>query len=202
MGKTVNKGRSMKLFGVQQNPGTDPCAVDSDNTYNTDVFSYRVRNFHGAGRSELVDFSSDHTNLRFQDGVGTSMSEIDVDTKMRQGAEWHPRGRQQLSARVYHAVPNLSRGKSRADESGAAMFGEVSHDRSTALSGVSVDRMEPVSQAHKEVQNPDHIIPQWTRSGDDTRQATRTLAYVGSDGNRRETPANPWTQSQYRSGSA
>jgi hypothetical protein len=179
----------MKLFDIQQTPGSDECAVDAENAYNRDVFSYRVNNYRGAGRDALVEFASPHTNLRFSDGAGAPKGGIDVESQIRNGAEWHARGRRQLQARVYHAVPDMSRGKIQDD---TQKIGDVTHDRMTALSGVTVDRFEPVGDAHRDAQNADHIVPSWTRSGDDTRQATRTLAYVSAQGFRRETPASPW----------
>lgn len=184
----------MKLFDVQENLGNDDCAINGRNTLNENIRNYTFDNFHGDGRNrdKLLDFTKDHNNLRFTDGYVPGGA-IDKDTEFRTTNEWHQRGRQQLPARIYHAVPDLSRGDVQ-DDSGVRA-GETTFDKASSLAGVSIDRFVPlIPQKEREVQDPNNIVSSdWVRGGQSTRDLTRTVAFITSDGFRRETPVAPWT---------
>jgi hypothetical protein len=180
----------MKLFDVQNNAGNDQCAIAARDVANTGVFSYTFNSHPTTDRGKLLDFSSRHSNLRFRDGYVPQQT-IDESSGLRLLHEWHTRGRQQLSTRVYHAAPDLSRGDVKDDS--AVRTGEVTFDRADALSGVSIDRFQPlIPGKQREVQDPRTIMSDGVRGGQNTRDLTRTVAYVAADGYRRETPASPW----------
>ena len=180
----------MKLFDVHQNLGEDRCSIDARDTANGDVFAYTFAGRPGADSGAALEFSSKHSNLRFHDGYVPGQT-VDTDTELRSPGQWHERGRQQLAPRVYFAAPDLSRGDVKDDSE--VRLGEVTFDRADALSGISIDRFAPLLPAkQREVQDPRTIVSDGVRGGQNTRDITRTVAYVAADGYRRETPASPW----------
>lgn len=185
-------GARVRLFDMQQTLGADQCAVDAERQYNTEAFKYQIRNLRGLDRDTLLDFSADHVNLRFKDGYVAPPDAIDTDTSVRIGKEWYPRGKQQLPSRIYHAVPDMTRGQI---QDVSKVIPESTAGREQSLAGVQIDRFEPLlPNIASEVQNPEHIVPDaWTRGGEDTRASMRTVAYITADGFRRESPGAPYT---------
>lgn len=175
-----------ELFDIQARPGYDACAVDAENDYNRNIYGRTLYNTYGSERDALIGFSSGSRNLRFGDGVGEAPPDkVDDSSKLRHGYGWHPRGKNQLKTRVYQASADLSGANiDKMPEEPAITWGDSTFNRSSALSGVTIDRFEPlIPDIHKEVQNPDHIVPTaWVRGGQDTRTQTRTLSYIGAQG--------------------
>lgn len=181
---------SKRLFFDLHRPTDDKCAYTVEEDQNKSLFDYNVYNYFGKGIKNLVDFTSDHVNLRFGDGVNglASPETIDTDSAFRNDKKWTPRGVQQLPVRTYHAVPDLSGGSvhdTKGEETVA--WGDATFNRSTALSGVFLEQQfEPLVPALRgEVQDPSHIVEPWTRGGDHTREASRSLAFIQSQGYQR-----------------
>ena len=179
-----------KLFFELHRPTDDKCYATVEEDYNKSHFDYNVYNYFNQPRKDLLDFSSDHVNLRFGDGVNglPSADTVDVDSTLRNGKKWTPRGVQQLAVRTYHAVPDLSGGSVRdTDAENKLVLGDQTFDRSMALSGVHIEQqyqpMMPILQS--EVQDATHIVEPWTRGGDNTREASRSLAFIQSQGYQR-----------------
>lgn len=173
-----------KLFDLRRGLGDDACGVAADEEANESILGYDVLNTYGAGaeRERLIDFSSGQTNLRFRDGVGGTPAPrvIDTSTALRQFDAWHPRGRQQLPNRIFHANGDLARGNpDLIDADTAVAYGaDTTFSRHDALAEVSIDRFHPAAPA--DVQRDEHIIESWwVRGGENTREAARTLARVG-----------------------
>lgn len=175
-----------ELFDIQSRPGSDPCAIDADREYNDNIHGRSMYNTFGSSRESLIGFTSDSRNLRFGDGVGEAPPEhVDQSSELRHGYGWHSRGKVQLNPRVYQGPADLSGAniESMAEEP-SIIWGESTFNRHSALSGVTIDRFDPlVSELEKNIQDPEHIVPTaWVRGGQDTRAETRTLSFVGSQG--------------------
>eukprot|EP00873_Tetraselmis_striata_P043789 jgi/Tetstr1/464053/TSEL_008858.t1 len=181
---------SSRLFYNMNRPTDDKCAYTVEEDQNRSQFDYSTYNYFNQKRDNLVDFTSQHVNLRFGDGVnGLAPAEtIGVDSAFRNDKKWTPRGAQQLAVRTYHAVPDLT-GGSVHDTKGeeAVAWGDASFNRSTALSGVFIEQQfQPLLPALKgEVQDATHIVEPWTRGGDNTREASRSLAFIQGQGYQR-----------------
>ena len=184
--RITSSAPASEFFDIQARPGYDSCAVESDNEYNRSLQGRALYNTYGSDRDTLIGFSSGSRNLRFGDGVGQSPPDmIDEASRLRHGYGWHPRGRNQLKARVYQGPADLSGGYlDRVDEETGVSRGDSTFDRHTALAGVSIDRFDPLlPDMQRNVQNHEHIVPTaWVRGGQDTRAQTRTLSYIGSQG--------------------
>lgn len=181
---------SKRLFFDLHRPAYDECTYTVEEDQNKSHFDYNTYNYFHQEKNKLVDFSSDHPNLRFGDGVNglASPETIDLDSAFRNDKKWTPRGIQQLPVRTYHAVPDLSGGAvhdTKGEETVA--WGDATFNRSTALSGVFIEQQyEPlVKTLQGEVQDPSHIVEPWTRGGDNTREASRSLAFIQSQGYQR-----------------
>lgn len=175
-----------ELFDIQSRPGTDPCAVSADNEYNQNIHGHSMYNSFGSTRDSLIGFTSDSRNLRFGDGVGEAPPDhVDHSSELRHGYGWHSRGKVQLTPRVYQGPADLSGANLEVmPEEPGLMWGESTFNRHSALSGITIDRFDPlVPELKKEIQDPEHIVPTaWVRGGQDTRAETRTLSFVGAQG--------------------
>jgi hypothetical protein len=189
MGSAAPPGQPSSLFQLAQRAAYDDCALAEIDRVNRDASGYTFAALPPGGPDKPQDFALQHPNLRFLDGyVAPAM--VDEDTELRLRFGWHPRGRQQLFPRTYQAGPDMSRGELR-DET--TLYPEMAAPGQGGGGGPEVDRFEPlIPERRKDVQDPEHIIPSaWQRGGEDTRSATRTLAYVTSEGLRRESAAGP-----------
>jgi hypothetical protein len=175
-----------ELYDIQARPGSDTCAVDAEVEYNRGIYGRTMYNPYGSARDTLIGFSSGSRNLRFGDGVGEAPpAQVDESSLLRHGYGWNPRGKNQLKTRTYQAPADLSAANiDKVPDEAGIMWGDSTFDRHSALSGVTIDRFEPLlPDLEKEVQNADHIVPTaWVRGGQDTRTQTRTLSYVGDRG--------------------
>ena len=177
---------AQELFDLQARPGSDPCAVDAEREYNDGIYGHTLYNTFGSARDTLIGFSSGSRNLRFGDGVGeTPPDMVDESSQLRHGYGWHPRGKNQLNPRVYQGPADLSGANiDLMSEEPGLTWGDSTFNRHSALSGITIDRFEPLlPDLQSEVQNPEHIVPTaWVRGGQDTRTQTRTLSYIGAQG--------------------
>jgi hypothetical protein len=175
-----------ELFDIQSRPGTDPCTVSAENEFNQNIYGRSVYNSFGSSRDSLIGFASDSRNLRFGDGVGeTPPDQVDQSSQLRHGYGWHSRGKVQLTPRVYQGPADLSGANlEMMPEEPGVVWGESTFNRHSALSGITIDRFEPlVPELKKDIQDPEHIVPTaWVRGGQDTRAETRTLSFVGAQG--------------------
>lgn len=185
-----------KLFDLNQSIGDDDCALQSRDLFNESGFDYRVQNFYGKERDRLIDFATEQTNLRFQEGYGTPTSAvIDESSKIRHDFGWSARGRTSLATRIYQAVPNLSHGVPNPDVE-SDMF-HVKHDMvSRVVMESDLSRFIPLIEPIKEkVQNPDNIVPSaWVHGGADTRGQLREPEYLLQNGFRQDPATGVWTR--------
>lgn len=116
--------------------------------------------------------------MRKWDGYGWSSSEVDGDTELRLEARaTHPRSRMQLNARVFCAVPALSRASADPEvESRLILHGSADTRNARGydpIGEVDFDRFDPgVSPV-----SVDHIVPVWTVGGDSSRDIARSRKF-------------------------
>ena len=189
-------GDGGKLFDIRPRTADDECAVEARDLFNQSGFDYRVKNFFDKDRENLIGFSSDQTNLRFQDGYGTPTPEvIEESSKIRNEFGWSARGRTPLSARIYQGVPDLSHGVPNPDQE-SDMF-HVKHDITTRLVMESdLSHFDPLIDPIRDtVQSPDHIVPSaWVNGGEDTRGRLREPEYLKRNGFSQDPVTGVWTR--------
>lgn len=189
-------GDGVKLFDMRPRTADDECAVEARDLFNQSGFDYRVQNFFDKDRENLIDFSSDQTNLRFQDGYGTPTGEVIEDSsKIRNEFGWSARGRTALPTRIYQGVPDLSHGVPNPDQESDILH--VKHDITTRVVMESdLSNFEPlIDPIRKTVQSADHIVPSaWVNGGEDTRGRLREPEYLKRNGFSQDPETGVWTR--------
>ena len=185
-----------KLFDLRQRTADDVCAVDSRDTFNRSGFDYRVTNFFDQDRNSLIGFSSEQTNLRYQEGYGTPTAEvIEESSKIRNDFGWNARGRIPLTTRTYQGVPDLSHGTPNPDTESDIFH--VKHDIvSRVVMESDLSRFEPLIDPIKDtVQDPAHIVPTaWVNGGEDTRGRLREPEYLEQNGFVKDPVTGVWNR--------
>lgn len=185
-----------KLFDIRPRTGDDECAVEARDLFNQSGFDYRVQNFFGKDRDNLIGFASDQTNLRFQDGYGTPTPDvIEESSKIRNEFGWSARGRTPLTTRIYQGVPDLSHGVPNPDQE-TDLF-HVQHDITTRVVMESdLSNFEPLIEPIRgTVQDPDYIVPSaWVNGGEDTRGRLREPEYLARNGYVQDPATGVWSR--------
>lgn len=93
----------------------DSCALYAKDLENQSIAEYMTFNpfvteCTSQDPTKVKEFASKHPNLRFRDGFGVASCAVDGDSHLRYDSELRIAERQQLSTRVFHAVPNFARG--------------------------------------------------------------------------------------------
>lgn len=192
----VNTKENVKLFSIPHRPTDDECAKDAKDTFNQSGFDYSITNFYDASRQSLIDFSSDQTNLRFQQGFGTPVSSaMDDSSKIRDEFGWNPRGRVQLNTRIYGAVPNLSHGTPNPEQESSlwhVKYDMVNREITEVDTSRFVPLIQPISQS---IQDPKHIVPsEWVNGGEDTRGRLRDPEYLVKNGFVQDPVSGVWVR--------
>lgn len=180
----LKQNEKVKLFTIPHRPNDDDCAQDAKILYNQSGFDYSMANFYGADRKDLIEFSSDQTNLRFQQGFGTPVASVmDESCRIRDDVGWNPRGKVQLTSRIYGAVPNLSHGTPNPDQESSMWH--VKHDVvNREITEIETSRFVPlIDPISRSIQDPKHIVPtEWVNGGEDTRGRLRDPEYLKQNG--------------------
>lgn len=104
---------NMPVFVDGSRLSQDACALKAREFQNQAIIDYNTFNFYPAvtNNSELETAALNNRNLRYRIGVGIADSYlIDKDSELRFQKDVRPPERNQLCTRVFHAIPNLSRG--------------------------------------------------------------------------------------------
>ena len=109
----------MKYFDSGNRLSMDPCAIQARDYENQSVVDYNTYNFFTNGDAscdsaakKAREMALEYPNMRFRNGYGVADGcVIDQDSGVRiQSQNLRPKDPQQLSSRVFQAVPNLGRG--------------------------------------------------------------------------------------------
>lgn len=104
----------MTYFNWENRLNQDKCAQEARERENNEFLKYNQWNFYGDCKetnAKLNEFASKYPNLRFKKGYGNSDAcTIDENSKMKMVPPSHGPERRTFDMRVFHAVPNLSRG--------------------------------------------------------------------------------------------
>ena len=145
--------------------------------------SYTTMNFYNDNSRQKFMKSLDNVGMsatKNRDGYG---SQVDTESNLMKSSMTNDKNPQQLSTRPYN-VPYMGAGETHIVQpevysklvSGAETRVKKASD---ALSGVSIDRFIPmVPCLAKNIQNTDHIIPEyWIRGGESSRAYIQNVDY-------------------------
>lgn len=145
--------------------------------------SYSTTNFYNDASRQKYMKSLDNVGMsatKNRDGFG---SNVDTESNLMKSAITNDKMPQQLSTRPYN-VPYMGAGEThivQPDVYSHLMSGAETRVKkaSDALSGVSIDRFIPmVPCLAKNIQNTDHIIPEyWIRGGESSRAYIQNVDY-------------------------
>lgn len=179
----------MSLFDQRNRLGEDGCALDARERGNSEISTYTTFNLYPDGElcepnnAKVKDFALENY-MRVGGGYGvTDACFVDTDTDIRQPKLTTDRGRTQLYARMFQAVPDFSHGQPQPTRESAIMQGtDTSYERPCEANHTDRVFMPMIPCLSAEVQNPAHIVPPWTRGGDSTRDTLRQEEFLRKNG--------------------
>ena len=179
----------MKLFDKEHRVGSDTCATNAKLEQNKEIENYMLFNMYKTNIpncdkpiDKLQDFATNN-HMIVKDGYGVSSScKVDNDSQVRTHNMTNDRSRTQLFSRIFQAVPNLGRGEVNVEAESMIQQGENQYNDFECL-GQPFDVFTPMLPCLKEsIQDPNHIIPQWVRGGESTRDTLKQKEFLEKNG--------------------
>lgn len=169
------------LFDGLNSLTDDKCAVETRTKQNRAAAALQVDNQRGSSKERSKEFAQQHRNLRSWDGYGVDTSRIDVDSKFRNEQIWtNDPFKTQLNTRTFTAVPNLWRGRAMPDTESVLQNGQDT--TSKKMCNPLTEKQFPVFHPTLLPVCTKHIVPQWTRGGDSSREIARSPDFMKSLG--------------------
>lgn len=175
--------------------GNDKCWVDGQIKQSEKINDYQLFNPY---KTNVPECSESEKKVRefmienkknYKEGYGmTNSCHVDDDSKMRTDEKvlTHGKCKNQLSSRLFQAVPDLSRGGFESLLESRLTQGQSTglHKSCEVTSGKGFDTMTPLLPClKKEVQNVEHIVPEkWVRGGEHTRDHIKQKDFLESNG--------------------
>ena len=173
----------MKKFSNEGRLYNDDCYVETRDVQNEKLNNLYISNFINCGcdTKTLDEFRLSEPNIFYKDGYGfTDNCGVDNDSDLRFSKMTQLKCRNQLRTRVYHAVPYRGRGSTVPVVESKLITGEdTSAPKScNTLADIYIDRFTPMLPCVEQIQKPNHIVYEWTRGGDPSRQLVRNREYL------------------------
>ncbi len=177
-------------FDAVNGLGSDVCAIEAREAQNQGVTTYvtsYLRPDATCDARESASARAIETRSRAQwMGYGMDTCRVDEDSALRQapGGLTNLRGRQQLSARTFQAVPDLSRGQQRgvADDEGPGLQGALRTGMDTTLLNACSRVTEKDFRRFAPNVCPvgvEHIVPTfWVHGGASSRDIARSPGFL------------------------
>lgn len=205
------QGCDKTLFRNAGSLRSDTCALKLRDDTNTNWSDYAVWNPRdvecGGDRvKKLKNIASCHPNLRYRDGEGNvDACHVDDDSKIRIASYTDAdRKRHQLFPREFHANPGLAHGDFLPEIDGALTRGAVQQrDKRAKVDGTDCDHVSEgdrlqnfipmINCLASTVQDPRHIVPEWTNGGLPSRILVKSDEFANNCGYRTvEQHQNAW----------
>lgn len=177
-------------FLESKNYSTDCCARQARDAQNEQIANWLLyKELHVDCEPPKIrspDFQYDHVNLRASIGYGVSGGcEIDQDSRLRN----NPSGmttdkcKVQLHRRVFQGTPNLKPiiddyGEELSIREGISTTNCSGFVYKKQLMEIDTSHRTPLIDSMKDIQNPNNIVPGWTRGGDPTRDFVRRKTFM------------------------
>jgi hypothetical protein len=180
---------SVRCFGA---PGltsvkNDQDYIDYDIEQSKGTYNYVSSDHNQNNRQHLIESATCSPTINFKDGKGTSLRDIDIDSKVTfSKVKYERKHQKQLHERPFRTMPYIGRGTHKVNDESFIMSGETTKQgkQCSSLAGVTIDNfftpLVPSLQAT--VQNSKHIIPEeskrdWVRGGMSTRNIIKDIDY-------------------------
>ena len=168
--KNIKKSNKKNLFNTNTRLKDDNCYQKLDvETARKPGELLTETLFNDCPHETNYNLSIEQKGLYFRDGHGISACFIDNDSHLRNGPLIvRDKQRTQLPASKHLFPPYLSRGISDTNTESNVIHGLVTREKKDcdSLSEIVVDRFE---ELHRNVQDVNNVVPQFPRSGIDTR---------------------------------
>ena len=145
--------------------------------------SYTTANFFNNDRDGYMK-SLDHVGISVSKNKDGYVKMIDMESKLKQSSITNYKEKQQLQSREIKGSPYKGAGQTHIVNPvlySKLMSGNDTRVKKAAdtLAGVSIDRFIPLVPCLKDnIQNPEHIIPQyWVRGGESSRAYIQNIDY-------------------------
>jgi hypothetical protein len=181
------------FFEKQNTLGSDDCWIQSQNTQSKEMYNYHMFNPYKTNipkcekkLEELQEFVVEN-NMHIRDGYGfTSACLVDNDTNLRnKQAITHGKCKNQLNTRLFQAVPDLGNGVFHPILESRLTQGELTGEKKSCevTTGKGFDVFTPMLPCLKEtIQDVKHIVPQWVRGGEHTRDHIKQKSFLERNG--------------------
>lgn len=192
----------MPLYDAENRLTSDACALGVRLRGNKEIESYTLTNLRPDGgscctkkpRDPTLNAAVEHRNLVPWSGYGWDTCKVDEDSFLRVDAlVTNPRGRQQLSKRVFEAAPDMSHGVPKVDvESGLR----------TGLDTAPLNDCSKVTEKDFRRFVPgvcdvpvDSIVPTfWVNGGASSRDIARSDVFLSTIGFKKDAKNGIWTR--------
>ena len=183
------------IFDKPHTLGSDECWIQSQNLQSKEMYEYNIFNPYKTNIlkcetkvDELRQFVVEN-NMHIKEGYGfTNGCFVDNDTELRnKQIMTHGKCKNQLSARVFQAVPDLGHsGFEPVIESRVTQGEDTTEKKSCDVnSGKGFDVFTPLIPCLKStIQDVKHIVPpnEWTRGGEHTRDHIKQKRFLERNG--------------------
>ena len=190
-----------QLYNADVAVNSDACWMNAKDMNNDSMGKYALYYNDSAHVKKptgtLPDFSLEHPNLRGRPGYGVSDDYlIDIYSSLRNNASSMTRDRCpiQLITRTFAGGPRLTGKTGDIDKELDVLSGSDTRvmpvksnvDENTdipvrcnkAIMELPMNNFMPLLDCIKEVQNPENIVPNWIRGGEDTRSYINKVKYT------------------------
>lgn len=167
-----------KYFDNVSRSVDDECAINARDYQNVSMNEYNLWNTYKMkcdpeSQKKLEDFSINNPNLHYRNGYGfTTACYVDNDTELRvNGKITNEKAKTQLFHRFYQGPANLSKGLVVPHLESRLTQGEDTSQLREChkVSEQDFNRFVPMLPCVEEVQKVKHVVPEWTRGGDNSR---------------------------------
>lgn len=171
------------IYNANVAVNSDECWKQAKDTHNMQIEKYALYYNDNAKEKKntgsLPSFTNEHINLRGRPGYGVADDYlVDIYSSLRNNPNSMTRDRCpiQLETRMFRGGPKLTGQQGNINKELDILSGSdtrfIKSDTTKcnkSLMELSTNKFIPLLDCVKEVQNPEHIIPSWTRGGEDTR---------------------------------
>jgi len=185
--------KNFALFDASmQGVRSDCCAEETKDVQNNAILDYELYQYLPVKcdneHARYPEFAYEHVNLHGRVGYGISDGcVVDNYSKLRTDPAvlTRDRCRIQLFSRIFQGCPNLAGGIADSDAEmpilqglGTRDLDGVSYVCKKAITEMQTNKPMPLLDCTKEVQNPVHIVEEWIRGGDATRDYVRRQEFL------------------------
>lgn len=194
----INNKSNMKYFVEDHRIGSDECNKINKIKQSQKINNYNLFNFYKTNHLECkedveqLNMFAANNYMQIKEGYGmTNSCFVDNDSSLRFTNQQltNDKGKTQLFARTFAAVPDLSKGAFKATTESKLIQGSIVSGDKTCMrhSEQQYDNFIPLLSCIRDnVQNPNNIIPKWRWGGEGTRDTLKQSEFLEKNGYRND----------------